>query len=348
MNREDWTKEQVEEAINYIRDNFIFVDSKLPGNIKYNKRMFKKVNDMYPNMFDSVFEIYKLVTEDDPWPLFCPVCGKRNKPEARHCSCRCTQLDKSVRNKQKETSIFLYGNPTYRNPQKNKETCLKKYGCENVFQTKEIQEKSTQTKIIKYGNPNYSNIEKAIVTKKTTKNAEGKTIIEQGTERAHQTMLKRYGVKTPMECKKFANKQRQSMLKNNGVESPFQMESVRKKLAKKKNKSKVETQWLNNLEVPNDKEHRQVYICGKVVDGLNNGVIYEFLGDFWHGHPCLIKKLNDANKRKYKIFLKNRFEATQKRLDLLYKKGYVIKYCWQSDFEKNVLFVRDYKGKLEY
>lgn len=185
-------------------------------------------------------------------------------------------------------------------------------------------------------------------TKKYTTNEEGENIFKQETKKAHQTMLKRYGVKTLMEYKKFADKQRKAMFKNNGVTSTFQLESIRQKLAKKKNKSKVETQWLNNLKIPNNKEHRQVYVCGKVVDGMYNNTIYEFLGDFWHGHPNLIYKYNKHNKRKYKKFLKERFSTTQQRLNLLYKNGYTIKYCWQSDFEKDALFVRNFEGKLEY
>ena len=152
-------------------------------------------------------------------------------------------------------------------------------------------------------------------------------------------MQQRYKVKTPMEYKAFADKQRAIMKKRHGYTSPFQLESVRRKLAKNRHKSKEELSWLNNLDIPNDANHRQVYIKTKIVDGFDpvNKIIYEFLGDFWHGHPRLVKQYSMKNKKRYLVFLKERFIATKKRFD-----------CWQSDTKISPNFYREYKGELEY
>lgn len=49
-----------------------------------------------------------------------------------HCCCKCTQLDKEVR-------------------AKNKQTCIDRYGVENPHQNKQIKEKAKNTLITKYG-----------------------------------------------------------------------------------------------------------------------------------------------------------------------------------------------------
>ena len=61
----------------------------------------------------------------------CPVCGNKvgylgqNKFRS-HCSCRCSTLDKNVK-------------------EKSRQTCLKKYGVENAVNSKEVKEKFKQT-----------------------------------------------------------------------------------------------------------------------------------------------------------------------------------------------------------
>lgn len=347
MLREEWNKKQVEDAINYIRDNFIFVESKYPGLVKYNQIIFKKINDLYPNMFCSIFEIYKLVTVDNPWNLFCPICSKRNKPNHNYCSIKCAQNDKIVKDKAKETLKKLYGDSHYNNKEQQKRTCLKLYGVENVFQNKEKIKKACETKLRKYGNPKYTNPKKMTHTKLTKMNEKGENIFQQAAVKAQNTMLKRYGVKTPMEKEIFAERQKQVMEKKYGVRSSFQMDSVRKKI-KAINKSKQEALWLDNLQVPNDKEHRQVYLHKKRVDGIKGNIIYEFLGDFWHGNPTLINNYIPDKRERYKIFFATKFKKTKERFDFLVSLGYTIVYCWQSDFILDNNFYREYKGVLEY
>ena len=350
MERNDWTKQQIESALEYIKCKYQFTKSKYPSNIKHNKLIFAEINEFFPNMFSSVFEVYCLITGHKTWELFCPICGKRNIMGYDHCSCKCTQLDKTVRDKNKNTRKIIYGDPNYNNRDKNKSTCIKKYGVANVFQLENIKCKSSKTKLQKYGDAKYTNTQKMVTTKRTTLDNDGKNIFERAVVHARQTMQKRYGVNTPMEYKIFADKQRAIMKSRHGYVSPFQLESIRKKLAKKTNKSKGELLWLDNLQIPNDKLHRQVVIGTKVVDGFDpkNNIIYEFLGDFWHGHPTQITRYNKKNKRRYKKFLKERFVATEERFNLLCSLGYKIRYCWQTDFQNNKKFYREYKGKLEY
>lgn len=53
--------------------------------------------------------------------------------------------------KSKQTRLEKYNDENYNNKEKNKQTCLNKYGVDNVFQLDEIKEKSKKTMIKKFG-----------------------------------------------------------------------------------------------------------------------------------------------------------------------------------------------------
>lgn len=347
MLREEWTKEQILEAVKYIKDNYIFVASKYPGNVKHNKNIFFEINKKYENMFCNVLEIYKLINDEYKYLLFCPICGKRNGFLNDHCSCSCTQLDKKVRNKYKQTNLLRHGNENYNNVEKNKQTCLKKYGCINVFQNEEIKNKSKKTKLKKYNNEKYINIEKQIKTKLNDVDNNGLNVYKRATLKAQETMLERYGVKTPMEKEEFKENYEKSMLKKYGVKQLFSLSSVRK-LRKKTNTSNLEKEWLNNMDVKDCKENRQVFLNNMFLDGFQNNIIYEFLGDYWHGNPISLNRYKKDIREKYKKFFNENFEKTQSRFNKLYEAGYKIYYCWENDFKKDKFYYRKYRGKLEY
>lgn len=96
--------------------------------------------------------------------------------------------------------------------------------------------------------------------------------------------------------------------------------------------SKKETEWLDSISIPNDDKHRQVVLNGYRVDGFKDNIIYEFLGDYWHGNPCLFE-LNEFNKHNGKT-MKELYEETFKRFDMLLSLGYKIIYIWESDYNK--------------
>lgn len=96
--------------------------------------------------------------------------------------------------------------------------------------------------------------------------------------------------------------------------------------------SKKEVEWLNSISIPNDDYHRQVVLNGYRVDGFNNNIIYEFLGDYWHGNPCLFNP-NDFNKHNGKL-MKELYNETFNRFNELKSLGYKIIYIWESDYNK--------------
>lgn len=72
----------------------------------------------------------------------------------RHCED--PNFLKNINIKMKNTLLERYGNENYVNVDKCKETCLKKYGVENPYQSEEIKEKIKQTMLERYGVENYS------------------------------------------------------------------------------------------------------------------------------------------------------------------------------------------------
>lgn len=97
------------------------------------------------------------------------------------------------------------------------------------------------------------------------------------------------------------------------------------------NVSNKEVAFLDFLLVPD--ENRQKRIKNFLVDGFlpDKKLIYEFLGDFWHGNPKLHNQ-EDVNNVS-KIAFGELYEKTMKRFDELVVMGYSVKYIWESDWD---------------
>lgn len=100
------------------------------------------------------------------------------------------------------------------------------------------------------------------------------------------------------------------------------------------NSSKKEKVWLDYHNVPNDCRNVYLKIEDKrfIVDGLINNVVYEFLGDFWHGHPVKYDKdkINTVNK----ITFEELFNNTVTKIRFLRRNGYKVISIWESTFDK--------------
>jgi len=156
----------------------------------------------------------------------CIECGKEtvfnriNKGYNIYCSCKCSANSN-------ETKM------------KKEETCLEKYGCENVFQNEEVKDKIKKDNLEKYG------VEYLLQNKEIK-------------EKQEQTCLKNYGVKNPSQNKEIKekikeinlnksegekeqiqNKRKETCLEKYNCENVFQNEEMIKKI-KKINLSKSE------------------------------------------------------------------------------------------------------------
>ena len=63
------------------------------------------------------------------------------------------------------------------------------------------------------------------------------------------------------------------------------------------------------------------------------GVVYEFLGDYWHGSPELIEKYESKGKKTDK--LKERLTRTLKKLFALSVMGYAVVISWEKPFKSS-------------
>src|SRR5579859_1096092 len=106
------------------------------------------------------------------------------------------------------------------------------------------------------------------------------------------------------------------------------------------NSSKKEQLWLDICGVPKDDFHRNAFIKIEdrkfFVDGLyaKEKVIYEFLGDYWHGNPSKFDG-NKINRNSQESYL-DLFNKTVNRIRLFRKNGYKVISIWESIFDKRI------------
>lgn len=98
------------------------------------------------------------------YATFCPECVNVGRTH---------EVSEETKNKIRKTTIERYG--AFFNPDKQKETCLERYGVENPFKNEEVKEKIKQTNLERYGvecvlqDPNKRNEAKAVLVRKQTK-----------------------------------------------------------------------------------------------------------------------------------------------------------------------------------
>ena len=106
--------------------------------------------------------------------------------------------------------------------------------------------------------------------------------------------------------------------------------------------SKPEVLWLNSLNLPDDKEHRSVYVKvkdrkrGYRVDGFDpeTNTVYEFNGDFWHGNPSKFPP-EDYNPLAHCTY-GELYKKTLEKEALLKSAGYNVISIWESDFKASI------------
>lgn len=98
------------------------------------------------------------------------------------------------------------------------------------------------------------------------------------------------------------------------------------------NISNKERKWLDEIGVPNTREHRQVVLemngVSVRVDGFvrETNTVYEFWGDFWHGNPAVYcsTDINPIAKKTYGQL----YEETQTKRNLILHTGYKLIEQW--------------------
>ena len=160
---------------------------------KYIKENIEYPLDMFGNS-----PIEKLYNVFFSGPHVCPVCGSPlkfisfAKGYQKFCSSKCSNNSEQTKSKAKQT-------------------CLEKYGVDNVAKSEQIKEKTRKTNQKRYG------VDNAAKSKKSK-------------SKAKQTCLEKYGVDNAAKSKKSKSKAKQTCLEKYGVENPSQSEKVKKKI----------------------------------------------------------------------------------------------------------------------
>lgn len=99
------------------------------------------------------------------------------------------------------------------------------------------------------------------------------------------------------------------------------------------NISHQEFEWLKSYNIHNH-QHKIEY-DGKFlyVDGidLDNKIIYEYLGEYWHGHSSEETRTGSEFNRRCKKEFKLLFKETEIRFNILKSMGYRIIYRWSKE-----------------
>ena len=164
----------------------------------------------FPSDFKFTQKLFHYFNDDPELKLgLCPVCGKRCKFASfgggylLHCSKDCATKDKNTLIKRKETCINRYGVENIfqsnEKKQKIKETLKEKYGVEHPLQSIEIRQKYKNTSKERYGVENYSSLSEC-------------------RNKVKQTNVEKYGVEYYQQSEEYKKSVRKTSLEKYGVE----------------------------------------------------------------------------------------------------------------------------------
>lgn len=116
--------------------------------------------------------------------------------------------------------------------------------------------------------------------------------------------------------------------------------------------SKSETLWLDLLEIPKAFRNKKIFLNNRtfIPDAIDNEnkIIYEFLGDYWHGN--LEKFLPNKIHPVKKVTFKKLNEITNERINIFVNYGYKVMFIWENDwviFNKSN-FIKNKDNLLKY
>lgn len=226
----DWLRKNYNEFYEYLIN-------------KYNIDDFKAMVYMYYNDISNIPS--------------CEVCGKPVKFHgnkygfAKYCCSKCAReseesiakykatnierygedYTKVISKKVNDTKLKRYGKSGYNNPEKNKQTCLERYGVDNAMKNKKVQEKSKQTCLEKYGAEYYITSEIALENKR------------EYICKSQQTCLEKYGVINPMQLDENKEKVNKTCLERYGVK----WNCMREEAHNSRNSNSTPNEYVKNI-----------------------------------------------------------------------------------------------------
>lgn len=108
--------------------------------------------------------------------------------------------------------------------------------------------------------------------------------------------------------------------------------------------------WISRFDIT-DTQYRIITDKSFVkVDGYDSktNTIYEYLGNYWHGHPTANSSRLSGINGNNKMLFTELFRLTEDRFRLLKSLGYNILYVWENDITHHLTDFRIFKERLEY
>ncbi len=177
----------------FIDNNFLFVYNEI-----FNQTKFLDVLDKKIKIIERLYYLYNDIND----VIYCSKKGCMNpvnfssfkRGYLEYCSLKCSTNSIKTR-------------------EKTKQTCLRKYGTENVYQSEYIKNKIKKNNLKKYG-------------------IEYTQQLESTKEKYRKTCIDNYGVDNASKSKKILNKIKEKCLKNHGVECYWQVDQVKENINK--------------------------------------------------------------------------------------------------------------------
>ncbi len=111
------------------------------------------------------------------------------------------------------------------------------------------------------------------------------------------------------------------------------------KCSKSKQYSKIAIKWLANISpnILHAENGGEFAIDQFHVDGYDkeNNIVYEFLGDIWHGNLKMFNEDYKCHPFKNKTAKELNIQ-TFNRLNYIKNKGFKVIYIWEEDFKNNI------------
>lgn len=224
---------------------------------------------------------------------------------------------KELKDKALKTTKDRYGDENYTNREQVKQTCLEKYGADNISKSEygkkllsiaiknahkergnEIIAKTKATKLERYGNENYNNRNLAKNTCMEKYGVDSYSKTKEYKEKSIQTNLIKRGVKYPLQDQNVKDLMKINNLKKYGVESVFQLDEV-----KEKKKQTV----MKNLNVEYPLQSKEIQEKYKKYYLEKYGVEYAFQVDE------IKQKIKETNLKKYGFTTSTKSKEVQEK-----------------------------------
>jgi DNA-directed RNA polymerase subunit RPC12/RpoP len=225
------SKEEFDKKINHAFLPNNKLDAGVVKLIKNNAELLKYIETHYLNKgISEALYLYRGLPV-----TVCEECGNSTLFKSfgegykRFCSNECAKI--AGKRKQREVLVGKYDGIGAQSPiirEKMRQTTLKKYGVENVFQSKPLQQRIKESLNEKYNGVGF-----------------GSELIR---EKIKQTTLRNYGVENPLKSPEIQEKLRQTNLEKYGVEYAWHSKEIQEKMARERNGTYYDTVILDKFK----------------------------------------------------------------------------------------------------